>query len=113
MFGRGGELRVAARLAGEAPPVAVSITLLTPASLPITANLCTIPSATPSGDAEANRRGIPTTGTLGVLRAAAIGLDLDLPSALSRLAATNFRVAQSLIEDLLRDNADRRRQWNK
>ncbi|MGO4885653.1 MAG: hypothetical protein ACLP59_33250 [Bryobacteraceae bacterium] len=65
------------------------------------------------GRAEANRRGIPTTGTLGVLRAAAIGLDLDLPSALSRLAATNFRVAQSLIEDLLRDNADRRRQWNK
>ncbi len=51
--------------------------------------------------AEANRRGIPSTGTLGVLRAAALRGLLDLAPALTRLAATNFRVSQALLEDLL------------
>jgi predicted nucleic acid-binding protein len=62
------------------------------------------------GRAEASRRGIPTTGTLGVLRAAAVGQHLDLSTALSRLVATNFRVAPSLIAELLAEDAERRRQ---
>lgn len=54
-----------------------------------------------AGRAEANRRNIPNTGTLGVLKAAAVLQLLDLPAVLARLAATNFRVSQSLIDDLL------------
>jgi predicted nucleic acid-binding protein len=57
---------------------------------------------------EANRRGIPNTGTLGVLRAAAIRQLLDFPVALKRLAATNFRIPQSLVADLLADYTERR-----
>lgn len=45
-----------------------------------------------AGRREASRRGIQNIGTLGILRAAAILHLLDLPSALDRLAATNFRV---------------------
>ena len=59
--------------------------------------------------AEANRRDIPNTGTLGVLRAAAMRRLLDLPTALTRLTATNFRVSQSLIRDLLAEDSERRR----
>jgi predicted nucleic acid-binding protein len=44
------------------------------------------------GRSEATRRGIPTTGTLGPLRAAAIRQLLDLPTSLKNLAATNFRI---------------------
>jgi len=44
---------------------------------------------------EATRRGIPNTGTLGVLRAAARRDLLDLSVALTALAATNFRVLTS------------------
>lgn len=62
-----------------------------------------------TGRAEADRRKIPNTGTLGVPRAAAVLQLLDLPAALSRLAATNFRVSQSLIEELIAEDADRRR----
>jgi predicted nucleic acid-binding protein len=61
------------------------------------------------GRAEANRRDIPNTGTLGVLRAAALRQLLDLPTALAKLAATNFRVSQSLIEELLAEDSQRRR----
>jgi predicted nucleic acid-binding protein len=62
-----------------------------------------------AGRTEAARRGIPSTGTLGVLRAAAIRQLLDLPTALKRLAATNFRVSQSLIADLLAEDFERKR----
>jgi predicted nucleic acid-binding protein len=62
-----------------------------------------------AGRLEASRRGIPNTGTLGVLRAAAIGHLVDLPSALNRLLATNFRVSKALIADLLAEDAHRKR----
>ena len=62
-----------------------------------------------AGRAEANRRHIRNTGTLGVLRAAAIQQLLDLPSALAQLAATNFRVSQSLLDDLLAEDSARKR----
>lgn len=59
-----------------------------------------------SGRAEANRLGIPNTGTLGVLRAAALSHLLDLRAALTRLATTNFRVSQSLIQQILAEEAE-------
>jgi predicted nucleic acid-binding protein len=62
-----------------------------------------------AGRAEANRRNIPNTGTLGVLRAAAIRGFVDLPTALTRLAAPNFRVQKSVLEDLLANDLERRR----
>ena len=61
-----------------------------------------------AGRLEASRRGIPNTGTLGVLRRAAMEHLVDLPSALNRLLATNFRVARPLVADLLAEAADRR-----
>jgi predicted nucleic acid-binding protein len=48
-----------------------------------------------AGRIEASRRGIRTTGTLGVLRAAALREFVDLPIALTRLLETNFRVWNS------------------
>ena len=62
-----------------------------------------------AGRAEANRRRIPNTGTLGVLRAAALRQLLDLPTALGRLDATNFRASQSLIQELLAEDRERKR----
>lgn len=62
-----------------------------------------------AGRAEANRRGIPNTGTLGVLRTAAVRGLLDLPTALARLAGTNFRVSSSLLDALLAEDAQRRK----
>ena len=44
-----------------------------------------------------------------MLRAAAIRELLDLPIALNRLAATNFRVSQSLLADLLAEDFERNR----
>ena len=66
-----------------------------------------------AGRAEANRRNIPNTGTLGVLRAAAIRRFVDLPTALTRLAATNFRAPASLLADLLADDLKRKRHGDK
>lgn len=63
-----------------------------------------------AGRREALRRGIRNTGTLGVLRRAAIEHLLDLTSALDRLLATDFRVSTSLVSDLLAEDADRKRQ---
>jgi predicted nucleic acid-binding protein len=60
-----------------------------------------------AGRLEASRRGIPSTGTLGVLRAAALARFIDLPSALERLLATNFRVSRSLVAELVAEDADR------
>jgi predicted nucleic acid-binding protein len=62
-----------------------------------------------AGRAEANRRNIPNTGTLGVLRAAAIRGFVDLPTALARLAATNFRASKSLLDDLVAEYFERKR----
>jgi predicted nucleic acid-binding protein len=60
------------------------------------------------GRAEAKRRGIANTGTLGVLRAAAVRQLVDLPGALARLSATNFRASQWLIAELLEEDAARK-----
>jgi predicted nucleic acid-binding protein len=62
------------------------------------------------GRQEAQRRALIVTGTLGVLeRAAEQGL-LDLPTALTRLQATNFYLPAPLIRDLLARDASRKRQ---
>jgi predicted nucleic acid-binding protein len=62
-----------------------------------------------AGRIEASRRGIRNTGTLGVLRAAALKEYLDLPTALARLLETNFRVSTELVAALLAEDAKRRR----
>ena|SRR5687767_3226465 len=62
-----------------------------------------------AGRAEADRRRIRCTGTLGILRIAALRRLLDLPSALTRLAQTNFRVSRSLIEELMAEDSERKR----
>jgi predicted nucleic acid-binding protein len=62
-----------------------------------------------AGRAEASRRGIANTGTLGVLRAAALKDLLELPSALARLLEPNFRVSMELVSALLAEDAARRR----
>jgi predicted nucleic acid-binding protein len=61
-----------------------------------------------AGRIEASRRGIRNTGTLGVLRAAALKDHVDLPTALARLLETNFRVSMELVSALLAEDADRR-----
>lgn len=62
-----------------------------------------------AGRLEASRRGILNTGTLGILRAAALTDLVDLPSALARLLQTNFRVSMSLVDELLAEDAERKR----
>ena len=54
-----------------------------------------------SGRTEAAKRGIPTTGTLGVLRAASFQGFIALPPVLARLIATNFRVSEDLVNELV------------
>jgi predicted nucleic acid-binding protein len=61
------------------------------------------------GRAEAERRRIPVTGTLGVLRAAALRDLVDLSSALARLRTTSFRCPASLLEELIAEDGKRRR----
>jgi predicted nucleic acid-binding protein len=58
-----------------------------------------------AGRAEANRRRIANTGTLGVLREAALRDLLDLRTALNHLAKTNFRASASLLEQILRQGS--------
>lgn len=59
------------------------------------------------GRLEATKRRIPTMGTLGVLRAAALQNMIDLPAVLRRLQATNFRVSTALMNELLAEpNSD-------
>lgn len=60
------------------------------------------------GRAEADRGRIPATGTLGVLRAAAIRNMVDLATVLDRLRITNFRAPALLIEQLLAEDQQRR-----
>ena len=66
-----------------------------------------------AGRVEADRRHIRNIGTLGVLRAAAIRQLLDLPTVLTRLATTNFRISLPLIDDLLAEDLERKRRVNK
>ncbi len=61
------------------------------------------------GRREAARRGIATTGTLGVLNDAA-GRDLiDLADALNRLDKTTFRASPALLRELLERERRRRK----
>ena len=59
------------------------------------------------GRAAASKRNIPTVGTLGVLRAAALRGLIDLAPVLARLGTTNFRVSKALIEELLAEDRER------
>ncbi len=61
------------------------------------------------GRSEAARRGIATTGTLGVLDAAAEAGLLDLPATVSQLLLTTFFVTPSLLKRMLERDAARRR----
>lgn len=58
------------------------------------------------GVEEARRFGLTVTGTLGVLERAAERALVDLPAAVSRLQATNFRAAPDVIRALLERCAD-------
>jgi predicted nucleic acid-binding protein len=62
-----------------------------------------------NGRAEAARRHISTTGTLGILRAASIRGLTDLPTALGLLGATNFRCAAVLFDQLWAEDTERKR----
>ena len=55
------------------------------------------------GRREAERRGIPVIGTLGVLREAAILKLLDIRVAVERLQTTSFFVAPEVLTSLLKD----------
>lgn|SRR5581483_8109123 len=61
------------------------------------------------GRAEAERRHIPVTGTLGIIRAAALRDLIDLPTTLKNLVGTNFRCPAELINELLSEDAERKR----
>ena len=60
------------------------------------------------GRAEAERRNIAATGTLGVLRAPGLRDLTNLPAALIRLRATNFRCSGALIDELIAEEAYRK-----
>lgn len=55
------------------------------------------------GRREAERRGIPVIGTLGLLREASILGLLDLRLAIKRLEATSFHIAPEVLVRLLND----------
>lgn len=57
----------------------------------------------------AKKKGLPVTGTLGVLDLAAAHGLVDLESAIARLIATNFRYSQSLIDRVLELDRKRRK----
>lgn len=61
-----------------------------------------------AGRAEAERRNIAATGTLGVLRAAGLRDLMNLPAALTRLKATNFRCPAGVIDELIAEDAQRK-----
>ena len=56
-----------------------------------------------AGRRAAEGRGIPTIGTLGVLREAAALGQLDIRSAIQRLQTTNFYVSPEVLTALLKD----------
>jgi len=51
--------------------------------------------------------GLTITGTLGVLQAASIRGQLQLSEAIQRLRETNFRIADELLDQALREEAER------
>ena len=53
-----------------------------------------------SGRAEARRRNLRVTGTLGILRIAAENKLIDVPQVLARLRDTNFYVDEDLIRSI-------------
>lgn len=55
-----------------------------------------------AGRAEARRRNLRVTGTLGVLRVAAELGALDVPEVVERLRATNFYVDQAVLDAAFR-----------
>ena len=55
------------------------------------------------GRREAERRGLPVTGTIGVLRDAADQGLLDLRSSLERLRQTSFHISPAILARLLED----------
>ena len=62
------------------------------------------------GRQEAARRALTVTGVLGVLERAARQELIDLPSALTRLLATNFYAPTNLVRDMLIRDAGRKSQ---
>ena len=60
-----------------------------------------LPMDDAKGRREAGRRGIPTTGTLGVLRAASQQRLLSLRDVLPKLMLTNFFISPSIAEALI------------
>jgi predicted nucleic acid-binding protein len=57
------------------------------------------------GRHEAEKRGIPVMGTVGVLREAAILGLLDLRAAVKRLEATSFHIVPEVLARLLKDRS--------
>jgi predicted nucleic acid-binding protein len=53
-------------------------------------------------------RGLPATGTLGILTTAADAGWIDLPTVFGRLRQTNFRASAALLETLLAEDAARK-----
>ncbi|MGH7138764.1 MAG: hypothetical protein ACREHD_23705 [Pirellulales bacterium] len=60
------------------------------------------------GRREAETRGLPIAGTLGVLAAAADRDLLDLPATIAKLRGTNFRIADRIVRKVLQDDAAQR-----
>jgi predicted nucleic acid-binding protein len=56
---------------------------------------------------EAERRRLTVTGTLGVLRLAALRKLIHLPDVFARLSQTNFRVSPKLLEEMLNETSAR------
>jgi predicted nucleic acid-binding protein len=52
---------------------------------------------------EAEKRSLTVTGTLGILKRAALLKLINLPHALAKLQSTNFFIARSVVEGLLKD----------
>lgn len=60
-----------------------------------------------AGAVAARSQGLAATGTLGVLELGAMSGLVDMPSAVTRLKATNFRYRPELLEMLLTRHRDR------
>lgn len=54
----------------------------------------------------AARRGIPLTGTLGILDRAATEGEIDFEKAIARLQKTNFRVSNAVLSSLLQRHSN-------
>ncbi len=59
------------------------------------------------GRQEAEKHHLAVTGTLGVLKAAAQQNIIDLSEAIDRLRQTSFREPTRIVEEMLRQNAER------